>query len=323
MVDLAPPIPSTPFIESVLTRLETLSYWQRRLFMATKMPAQYPRFFYKFFAADPSNTNTIRNLRDVIVESRFWLADHQKFNDPFDLKATLVIEGTAQEKERRLKGLAATQMPGTLRRERRTAVARMMAQSDASLTSVINEVYRMRSKEIGVCSFATDSKPHPGSRHDKHRATASAGLGPCSILMWAHYGRNHEGICLQFETISCPRVFAYAQEVQYSDEYPRVNFLKGFQDSLLTPLVRKHKGWAYEKEWRFLHMTGANTYLPFDSRGLRRVIFGCRASTNVYAAIESLLDERQSKGLPPVMRLRAVQHPSEYKLRLWSLAERQ
>ena len=45
MADIAPPIPTTTYIEAVLTHFETLPHWQRRLFVKQKMAAQYPRFF--------------------------------------------------------------------------------------------------------------------------------------------------------------------------------------------------------------------------------------------------------------------------------------
>jgi hypothetical protein len=323
MADVAPPIPTTAFIESVLTQMEALPHWQRRMYVRKRVAAQYPRFFYKFFEADPGNPKSMRNLRDVLVESRFWLADHRRFNDPFDLKANVVFEGTQREKENRLKSLIANQSPGARRKERQKILAQMMASNAADWAPALKEIFTNRTIDIGVCSFAADAKPFPGRRDDELGARPSGvRFGPHSILMWAHYGRNHEGVCLQFETALCPRVFTYVQEVQYSDEYPRVNYVNNPEESLYLPLVRKYKGWEYEKEWRLLHITGARMYFPFAPAGLRRVIFGCRASADVYAAVESLLDERKAKGHPTVKLFRAVQHPTEYKLLLWSLKER-
>lgn len=324
MADIAPPIPTTAFIETVLSRLESLPHWQRRLFIKQRMAAQYPRFFYKYFGSDPNDAKSIRNLRDVIVESRFWLADHRRFNDPFDLKAKVVFLGTEDDRRKRFKALIANQSPpGSLKRERREALAQMMNRSHADWTSAIEEIFRARTNDIGVCSFATNSKPYPG-RRDAENGGIQPPLrsGPHSILMWAHYGRSHEGVCLQFETALCPRVFTYAQEVQYSEEYPIVNFVKNFERNLLVPLVRKHKGWEYEKEWRMLHMTGVKTYLPFDPKGLRRLIFGCRASAETYSTVMSLLEERCANGHPPVKLFRAVQHSTEYNLDIWSLREK-
>jgi hypothetical protein len=324
MADIAPPIPITPYIDNVLTHVETLSHWRRRLFVKNRMRADYPRFFYKFFPIDPHEAKSIGYLRDMLVESRFWLADHRQFNDPFDLKANVAFEGTRAEKERRLKALIANQSAGAPRKARKEMLVQMMARSDEEWVGALEEIFRNRANDIGVCSFATDTKPFPGRRREDQipAPTTTVRLGPRSILMWAHYGRSHEGVCLQFETILCPRVFTYAQQVEYSEEYPRVNYVSNLEESLLVPLTRKHKGWHYENEWRLLHMQGARTYLPFDPAALRRLIVGCRAPAATYAAVVSLLDERKAKGRPPVRLLRAVQHPREYKLLLWSLRER-
>jgi len=319
---LAPPFPPSE-VEPVLQHLERLTYWSRRVFFHRRIPNQYPRFYYKYFPADPDNPKSMRNLRDVLVESRFWLADHERFNDPFDLKANVVFMGTKEQKEARLKSLIASQNRQAGPSERGEILAQMMARSDGDWNLALQEIFRRRAKEIGVCSFSAASKPFLGRKGGVvHVPQSQERSGPRNILMWAHYGRNHEGVCLQFETVWNPRVFTRLQEVQYSQEYPVVDYVNDFERDVLTPLVRKHKGWGYENEWRILHITGVGTYLPFSADSLRRVIFGCRARTEVYGAVEALLAERAARGRAPVKLFRAVQHPTDYKLLLWSLCER-
>ncbi|MCC7079475.1 MAG: DUF2971 domain-containing protein [Burkholderiales bacterium] len=319
----APPLPTTAQIEADLARIEGLDCWRRRLFVKHQVAAQFPRFFYKFFAADPNEADSIRNLRTVFVESRFWLADHRTFNDPFDFKAQVIFQGTRAEKEVRFKKLIANIAHPPSHKERRQALEQMMARPDADMTAQLNEIFVRRAEDIGVCSFATDAKPFPGNKQGAMPAeTSTKRSGPRSILMWAHYGRSNEGVCLQFETIKSMRIFSYMQEVRYSDEYPLVNYVNDFQNSLFVPLTRKHKGWEYEKEWRLLHMTGARTLLSFPAAALRRVIFGCRAPEKVYRLVNDLVVERATRGHPPVRLFRAAQHPNQYKLMIWSLRER-
>jgi hypothetical protein len=324
LANLAPPIPTDEYIEHVMAIIERGSHWERRLFVKKRMAAQYPRFFYKFFGVNLRDPSAMPKLRDVLVESRFWLADHRTFNDPFDLKAKLVFQGSREQKERRLKALVANQAQGADRKERRAILAKLMARSDAEWDSFIKGIFLARSGEIGVCSFSADSKPFPGQPEPDPEANAmTLAAGPRSTLMWAHYGRNHEGVCLQFETVLSPRVFTFAQRVQYSTEYPTLNYVAlTFNDDIMVPLVRKSKDWQYENEWRLLHMAGARTQFPFEGAALRRLIFGCRAPVELHAAVSQLLDERTSKGLPSVKLYRAVQHPAEYKLGIWSVAER-
>lgn|GEM_PF-1986652 len=320
MPEIASPIPSNAIVESAFSQLDALSYWEQRLFFHKRIPNQYPRFFYKYFSYDPGNPDAIRNLRSVLVESKFWLANHESFNDPFDLKANVVFSGTEYEKKSRLKSLIANQNPHAPRKERKKILEHMMARSDADWDESIKKIFNARSKQIGVCSFASDTKPHIGTSNRSRNTTFR--LGPRSILMWAHYGRNHSGVSLQFETIRDYRTFTVANEVEYSEDYPRVDYIKNFEDNILLPLIRKHKGWEYENEWRILHMTGAEQLFPFKPNALRRIIFGCRASPEVFAGIEELLNEREKNGLPTIDLYRAVQHPTDYKLMLWRINPR-
>ena len=189
---------------------------------------------------------------------------------------------------------------GAPRKERRERLEQMMKRPDAEMEAGLNEIFRKRSKEIGVCSFAGNAR---------------------SILMWSHYGSTHAGVCLQFETVLSPRTFTLAHPVEYEKEYPQINYLTDFEDQLLIPMLRKHKGWEYEGEWRILHLAGANAYLPFDAQSLRRLVIGCRASPAVYSCIDTLLHERYEKKLPKVRVLRATQHSNEYKLQVWRVPD--
>ncbi len=294
MGPVAPPIPTTRLVEEVLSKLEGLSYWGRRMFVKHRMPGQYPRFLYKYCGLDPDNLTSVDRLRDLVVRSQFWLSDHERFNDPFDLKAKIIFVGTQEQKRKRLKVLIANQS-GAPRKERRERLEQMMKRPDAEMEAGLNEIFQKRSKGIGVCSFAGNAR---------------------SILMWSHYGSTHAGVCLQFETVLSPRTFTLAHLVEYEKEYPQINFLTDFEDQLLIPMLRKHKGWEYEGEWRILHLAGANAYLSFDAQSLRRLVIGCRASPSVYSCIDTLLHERYEKNLPKVRILRATQHSSEYKLQV-------
>lgn len=155
MADIASPVPTTPYIESVLSDMEKLSHWERRLLFKRRSRDQFPRFFYKFFPLNPEDAKSVRNLRDVVVESRFWLADHERFNDPFDLKANVVFEGAPADKERRLRQLIANQNPYAPRKERREILARMMKRPEGEWNTALQDIFRNRTKEVGVCSFAS------------------------------------------------------------------------------------------------------------------------------------------------------------------------
>jgi hypothetical protein len=256
--------------------------------------AEYPRFFYKFRAANIDNAKLPERLRTFLINSQLWLSHHKSFNDPFDMKAHVVLEGTEKQIERRFKALIADRTGGR-RSERRQMLRKWMKRSRAENEAILNETFTQSAGAAGICSFGGD---------------------PRSILMWAHYAQNHEGFCVQFAFAGDPRTFAWAQEVQYADEYPRINYTDhaNLPDALYTVLTRKHSGWSYEKEWRIVHLAGANTLLQFRPEALVGVILGCRAPVQLRSILEGVLEERKAAGLPAVKIYKAEQHPRAYKL---------
>jgi hypothetical protein len=71
-----------------------------------------------------------------------------------------------------------------------------------------------------------------------------------SPLMWAHYGGNHHGLCVEFEVTENP---GDLYEVEYSSTRPRVTLselLFSPWETVLRVLRAKHLDWAYEHEFR-------------------------------------------------------------------------
>ena len=63
----------------------------------------------------------------------------------------------------------------------------------------------------------------------------SFGGDPRNILMWSHYAANHKGLCLQFELTRDIDNFVFAMPVQYSEDYPIVNWVDA--SSIATALT--------------------------------------------------------------------------------------
>ena len=293
MARLAPPLP----VIAQVRFLEDLPYLERRRVISRQMPKEYPRFFYKFRSAElRDERDLLARLRSFFLESHLWLSHHERFNDPFDMKANVVFEGSQQEKQARLKALIADRS-GASREQRRETLKNWMARPPAEVAAMLSEAFRELAGSAGICSFGGD---------------------PRSILMWTHYAQNHEGYCLQFEFAQDSRTFAWVQEVQYKDEYPSVNFVdrSTLPDQLFEVLTRKHSGWSYEKEWRLIHRQGANSLMPFRPESLVGIILGCRAPAALSSAVKSVLVEREKADLPPVWMYLAEQDSRAYKLRI-------
>src|SRR5437879_6515654 len=102
MIPDAPPRPpnSDPLIRHVLA----LPYFPLRIFLAKRVK-EYPRFLYKF--RPPIEPASVSFVRDLIVYCRLYLSSPIQFNDPFDMTAAAIFEGTPDQKRDRFRRLLA------------------------------------------------------------------------------------------------------------------------------------------------------------------------------------------------------------------------
>jgi len=275
-----------------LDYIHNLSYFQRRLEIARNTkPPRLSRFLYKYKSIDEANPTLTDRLRDLLVRSRFWLSSPVDFNDPFDMSAKIVTNATGKERLERVKALVKTHALSYKERERTRK--RLMRAPISVLESQLGDIYNKHVTRTGVFSFAGDAK---------------------SILMWSHYAKDHTGLCIQFERARDFKTLSGALSVEYSSEYPEVNFIKDFQESLSTGLLRKHTGWAYEQEHRIISVNGAHTYIQFDPKAVVGIVMGCRSTPGGRAIVELLLEERRRASMPPVRLFHVQKHSSKYRL---------
>ncbi len=278
-----------PF-EKWLSYVHGLPYFERRLKIAQVQP-RLNRFLYKYKAINPSSNKSIDHVRDILVRSRLWLSSPVDFNDPFDMSARIVANATGRERRERYNSLLKEQ--GIKYKKREQIVSNLAMKPIAEIEKELEATYRNNLEEIGVFSFAGT---------------------PRSILMWSHYARDHTGICFQFEAARDFSTLSRALQVEYSSEYPEINWVNRFPDSLGKVMLRKHEGWSYEREQRIVRVGDAHKYLEFDPRALVGIILGCRITTDSRGAIAELLEERRRANMPPIRQYFALQHKSRYKL---------
>ena len=127
---------------------------------------------------------------------------------------------------------------------------------------------------------------------------------PENMLMWSHYGSNHEGIAIGFEKNGKLANEEYCQPVRYEKELPKVDITKGIMNGvnffagaqrpqsfvqlkdpqLQKVLLTKTVDWKYEKEWRYFE----SNYGSFDFPGkMTEVIFGLKCTQ---AEIDSIVE---------------------------------
>lgn len=118
-----------------------------------------------------------------------------------------------------------------------------------------------------------------------------------NIVMWSHYGDQHQGVVLQLQCIDeIDNTLLVARKVKYSHELPRFPSLDSYIQHLFGEepmdiaelskkvIFTKHKDWSYEKEWR-VHIPlldeppgdGYSTFIE-NPRVFGAVYLGCRIS---------------------------------------------
>lgn len=271
-------------LDQTLASLMQLEYRARRRWLRQGVwSSKKPRHLYKYKAVKPGDQQSVSELRDMVVESLLWMSSPETFNDPADLQATWVIEGSAAELRKRIDALVKELEPGLSYRKRERKALDLMEKPREQLLQGVQASYAEQRRTFGVFCFATD---------------------PRNVLMWSRYANSDMGVCLQYEFARDVPVLARALHVDYLEEdaFQPINWAhaKNMRDAIGDTLTRKQKSWEYEGEYRVLLDGQARTYLPVQPGALTGLIFGCHATEAVRGVVSNLLSERHALGLPPV-----------------------
>ena len=291
-MSIVPPRPSSLTLDAFLDQIEALSYRQRRLYLTKRQPS-YPRFIYKYKAPPKEATPSVQHLRDLLVDGRFWLSSPRDFNDPFDMTGRVTVGAKGVKLRDRVHKLVKTHRSGLGWKKRERMERQLLNRTPAEMEAHVQQAHETNMSAVGVFSFAGDPK---------------------SILMWSHYGLNHEGVCLQFETARDPRTLLGAIGVTYVRDYPVVTWTDDSTEQVKKTLLHKFEAWGYERERRIIWPNGARKYLPFDPAALTGVVLGLRASDATITLVQTILAGRVARGLPSVRLYRAEKHGSKYAL---------
>lgn len=279
-------------IESFIQSINQQPIWRRLKLINSKSQSNpYPRFLYKY---RPLNLEgQINQLRDYLVESRLWLSSPVAFNDPFDMRGRFTFEGTPQSKRKHLLNKLNQYRSDLSAKQKELVVSDFLG--GGSFAKSLESIHEAQRKEFGVCAFAGDAR---------------------NILMWAHYASNHTGVCMQFQVAADISIFSRAISVDYSSDYPVVDYFDDIKKSIIPTLFRKSDEWKYESERRIVHPSGANCFLAYQPSALTGLILGCQLEGAAEMAIRQLLNERHEKGSPPIKVYRSCRHDTQYRLRL-------
>lgn len=200
--------------------------------------------YYQFQPAHDPKDDRLISLRP----DRLWISDPSRFNDPLDLRLTvkdLTYRGPFQD-EARLKSALRCLLDGDdqvglykFYDQGLLNSIRSWAEQGGSTVCLLQDIER-RFGKFGVACF---------TKHWDNQ------------LMWSHYASCHAGFCVEYSvrsmSFACDNPDFMQCHVQYVSELPELCL----SEALFTPhqllmrmLATKSTDWAYEREWRLVHM---------------------------------------------------------------------
>jgi len=128
---------------------------------------------------------------------------------------------------------------------------------------------------------------------------------PLDLVMWAHYGNNSKGICIEFERETTNELGGEnTNSVTYVETRPTIKF-QDRHERLIDIITTKSKIWSYEKEWRNWKKTGGNTY-SFPGK-IIRIIFGVNCHINTKMILKEIFKD--------TVRYENIQLSNDFSLR--------
>lgn len=232
-----------------------------------------PALLYKYRTVD----QTLQFLNNPAI----YFSDAATFNDPFEFQAVVKASTNAADWYK------------VFRSERR---------DHASAT---------RLTQLVLANSALAKKTVAGAFSNTQRTLGVYCLSavPDSLLMWAHYAKDHTGACLCFRMAGDLTAFNFPKAIDYSDRYPVITYPGDKTDAIL-PLFHKSSHWAYEQEYRIIRMDYQGLQ-PVKQEGLAAIIFGARCSADDRQRIR-----QAAAGFPGIQFLSAALSSDSYKLNI-------
>ena len=203
---------------------------------------ELPRYIYKYA--------TIKTTLLILNSSKIKFSKPSKFNDPFDCNITVDTNNSEKEINDYIDSLKKTQNLT----QKYVEALRIQCHNPVELQRIADKSIKEVKKAFGVTCFSKNKD---------------------NLIMWAHYSDKHKGVCLKFDILGDPDFFMIPFLVNYTKDYPLINFIREFKSLAKLFLETKSIDWAYENEVRILKK-GAD-YYPFNKKSLVEIIFGARS----------------------------------------------
>lgn len=196
----------------------------------------------------------------IFTDHTLWFDKPENFNDPFDCWANVKMP-KSDELEQLTDTILSPYMADRCKKGIPSLTPEMVKRDvDRALN------------EIGVCCFSLTEK---------------------NILMWSHYCKYHQGVCLEFDVLEDPTYFTLIKPINYVQAMPQYDHFTE-RGKLVEKLIQpKSTDWEYEQEVRVIKsptdisQNGSRAF-KFKPSALKKVIFGCKASDETIALYQEL-----------------------------------
>jgi hypothetical protein len=196
----------------------------------------------------------------ILTQKELYYSDVKRFNDPFDGRVYLKFNGSY---DKILGAQARVQYDMNLEKGNKTLT---LSQSHNLVESKIT------SDDIKDAAFQKNKLDKVQNLFDS-KGVLSLASENTNILMWSHYGNNHNGVCFGFDC-SDKDVFKNLKKVRYQSHYEELwGWLYTDDEIVNNILYTKSHQWSYENEYRCVKNNIGVTNFNIDS--LKEIIFGC------------------------------------------------
>ncbi|WP_373988113.1 DUF2971 domain-containing protein [Duganella sp. BuS-21] len=230
-----------------------------------------PSSLYKYAAFTAQNLENLKN-------QAIYFNSPRNFNDPYDCSVTPTIQipTDVDVDSIRARYLADPTTPISVREQLQRAT-----------TERLRQMFMNSAKDVAAAKIKEFSDT---------RGVSCFSESCDDLLMWAHYGGNYRGFCLEFDTSYFPNL----QKVHYSTAMPSFDLVPILKHELeasdfMSMFSSKSLSWAYEREWRAFHAEVGTSY-GYPPEVLTGVYFGPEISR---AALEiiCLILQGQNEGV--------------------------
>lgn len=239
----------------------------------------------------------IKWTKRILTEQELFYASVKTFNDPFDGRVYLKFDGSY---DKVLGAQARVQFDMNL--------------EDGFETSSLGQAFDLVKEKITEDDI-NDSKYQSKKLHNVQELFNSKGVlslanNSNNILMWSHYGNNHNGICFGFDT-SNKQVFKNLKKVRYQSHFEELwGWLYTDDEIVENILYTKSHQWSYENEYRCINEKVEP--INFDMNSLKEIIFGCIVNEKIIEEFRILAKESGFTG----KFYRSIIDKKAYKLNL-------